>query len=291
MTDLPLGVSTWSFNGVLPQEVAGIADGGASYLPEYADAIRRYYTDLADVILASKIKSVELWYSPVFDDAQVFDQLKRLADEGRVSSMHAPFGKHLDLSSLDEESRRAGVDACISAARILARLHGKTLVTHGSIHVEDSAQMPERARQTEMSIAEIADHCRDMGLNVAVEILAGMTVGNSGPEMLALLELIGRPNVGVCIDVNHVFPTDQLIPTVHLLGPRILTLHISDHDGIEEKHWLPMHGVIDWPGLIHALREVNYPGPFMYEVRFEASTIVEVESGIEENYRKLTVDS
>ena len=285
MSDLQLGASTWCFNGLLPPELRPILDGGAPYLPEHARVVHVYFTELVGAVLRSEIKSVELWHSQALADKQVTVQLQRLADAGRISSMHAPFGRQKDLSSLDEGIRQVGVRECSSAARLLSQLGGKTLVVHASSSVENPAEMPERARRSARSIAEIADNCRALGVDIAVEIVGGPAVGSSGPELLALLDLAGRPNVGVCIDVNHVFPPDHLLPTVHLLGPRILTLHICDYDGVAEKHWLPMRGAIDWPGLIGALRQVEYSGPFMYEARFAASSVGEAVSGIEENYR------
>jgi len=66
-----------------------------------------------------------------------------------------------------------------------------------------------------------------------------------------------------------------------------LTLHVSDYDGIEEKHWLPGLGVIDWLEFLNALREAGYQGAFIYEARFDASNMEEAISTIEENYRML----
>ena len=283
--NLPLGVSTWCFNGLASDAVRPIVDGGAPLTPETLPAVCAYYRELADLLLASEVKSVELWHSFAFQDPQVFSEVERLGS--LISSMHGPFGRHLDLSSLDPKIRKAGVSACKASADILARLGGKTLVIHASSLVENSDEMQKRERQSADSIAEIANHCAGRGIKVAVEILAGRAVGSSGAELYALLNIVGCPNTGVCIDVNHVFPPDRLVPTVYLLSEGILTLHISDYDGVSERHWLPMQGMMDWPGLIHALRQVRYPGPFLYEVRFEAESLGEVVARIQENYRQV----
>ena len=285
--DLPLGVSTWCFNGTASDEVRLVVDAGEPITRECLPAVTAYYHDLADVLLASEVKSVELWHSLAYQHPWVFAEVQRLADGGLVHSYHAPFGRHLDLSSLDSSVRKAGVSACKSAADILIKLGGKILVIHASSLVENPDEMQKRERQSAGSIAEIATHCAGLGIDLAVEILAGKAVGSSGSEIYALLEIVGCPNTSVCIDVNHVFPPDRLVPTVYLLNDGILTLHISDYDGISERHWLPMQGMMDWPGLIQALKQVNYPGPFLYEVRFEASTISDVIERIEENYDQL----
>ena len=286
MSNLPLGASTWCFTGKLPPELNDFIDGQKPLLPEYVQPIRAYFTELADTVLDSEIKSIEVWFGSAIRDEYVIAQLKRLADTGRIFSAHTPFGEQLDLSSLDNEIRRSGVNACILTADLLSKLGGKTLVVHSSPYFDDLSERPQRLARCAESIAEIADYCRGLGISVAVELLAGTRLGNTGQELLSLLEAVDRPNVGVCLDVNHVFPADDLIPAVRLLGTHIITLHISDYDGIEEKHWLPTQGVIDWAGLVRALREVGYSGPFMYEMYMEAG-VGEMASLLEENYRKI----
>ncbi|HUV05788.1 MAG TPA: sugar phosphate isomerase/epimerase family protein [Armatimonadota bacterium] len=276
ISKLPLGISSWSLNAIAPPELFGILEG-ADCPPEHAEAVRAHFDEVADLILGSEIRSVELWHSQVLWDARVSEPLDRLAAAGLIFSQHAP---PCDPSSPGEAVRREAVRACSSAASLLSRFGGRTLV----VHAGPQANPPERIRASAASIAEIADYCADLGVSLALELLPPPNLGNSASELLELLKLIERPNVGVCIDVNHVFPPEHLLPAVHLLGPRIFTLHISDYDGTE-RHWLPMRGTIDWPGLVYALRQVGYPGPFMYEARFEAASLSEAISTIRGNYR------
>ena len=41
-----------------------------------------------------------------------------------------------------------------------------------------------------------------------------------------------------------------------------MTLHVSDFDGVDERHWMPGKGIVDWNDVIAALVEVGYEGPF-----------------------------
>jgi sugar phosphate isomerase/epimerase len=54
-----------------------------------------------------------------------------------------------------------------------------------------------------------------------------------------------------------------------VLGARLLTLHCSDNDGVDERHWLPgdQRGVVDWDAFFRGLAAVCYRGPFVYELR------------------------
>ena len=66
-----------------------------------------------------------------------------------------------------------------------------------------------------------------------------------------------------------------LIPIIILKGTtghfcrncceRIGTIHASDFDFVNECHWLPTQGDIQWGKLMHALEGIGYEGVFMYE--------------------------
>ena len=51
------------------------------------------------------------------------------------------------------------------------------------------------------------------------------------------------------------------------VGNRIGTIHASDYDRKDERHWLPGEGVIDWPDFLRRLQASGYKGVFMHEVR------------------------
>ena len=37
-------------------------------------------------------------------------------------------------------------------------------------------------------------------------------------------------------------------------------------DGVDERHWMPGKGIVDWNDVIAALVEVGYEGPFTFEL-------------------------
>jgi len=67
-----------------------------------------------------------------------------------------------------------------------------------------------------------------------------------------------------------------------------LTLHLSDYDGIDEKHWMPGEGVIDWQAFMLALQEIDYTGPFNYEAKPHGDTPAEKIRDLEANFQMLT---
>jgi sugar phosphate isomerase/epimerase len=45
----------------------------------------------------------------------------------------------------------------------------------------------------------------------------------------------------------------------------LLAVHVSDNDGVDERHWLPYEGVIDWAMTMQAMRAVGFKGAFVFE--------------------------
>lgn len=284
MAKPPLGISLWSTNHLLSPELRQVIDTGVPCSPSCETGVRAYFNEIADLVLALEDATVELWPSPVLDSDLAAEGLGRLAEANRISSMHAPFR---DLSALNEADRQESIDAHIEAARLLSRLGGTILVVHGSAHFHDEHELAQRSRLSAESIAKLAEECANIGVRIAIELLSPPQVGHSAALLLYLLAVSDHPNVGVCIDVNHIFPPSCIVPTIRLLGPKILTLHISDYDGLVERHWLPEQGVIDWPALIQALSGINYNGAFVYEVCFEALSVADCVQTIKQNYEKL----
>lgn len=287
MANIPLGVSTWSFNGLAPVEARSMVDGVIPFDLVYGGEAIQYFTDIADAVLESEIAAVELWYSETLHYEPVLEQLMRLSSAGKIRSIHAPFAPHLDLSSPDAGIRERGISACRKSVRLLSQLGGSVLLLHGSSILNTPDDIHERIKLSAESIRLVADYCSDFGINVAVEILVRPNLGETDTEILEMLEIADRPNIGFCIDVNHVFPSDRLIKTVHSLGDKIISLHISDYDGVIERHWLPGKGIICWQELVSALKSVNYAGPFLYEVRLDGSGVKEGAQTIIENYRSI----
>ena len=54
-------------------------------------------------------------------------------------------------------------------------------------------------------------------------------------------------------------------------GPLIATLHISDYDFVNERHWFPGEGKIDWRALADGLDAIGYTDAFTYELSFKGN--------------------
>ena len=127
------------------------------------------------------------------------------------------------------------------------------------------------------SMREIADAT---SAYICLEILPRTCLLNTAKEMIEVIEDVNIDNVRVCVDVNH-FLQEKSEDGLLALGKYVKTLHISDHDYINERHWLPGEGKIDWMKLIGVLEQIGYQGVFNYE----AGKYTPVE--MKENFQQL----
>lgn len=102
---------------------------------------------------------------------------------------------------------------------------------------------------------------------IALEFLPRSCLGNNEEDLLSMAEPFDAASVGVCLDVNHVMSRASKLPAIiERLAPRLLSAHISDYDGIDECHWLPGLGVIDWHAVYNAFRLTEKPITLIYEI-------------------------
>lgn len=182
-----------------------------------------------------------------------------------IWSVHIPFGWDYDISEIDPVKREACKQYIMVQFEIAKGLGSyKKAIIHPSFEPNDPATRSGKVaalRQVLMEIGPIVE--KEYGCRIAVEDLPRTCIGNSSKEMLEIVE--GIPSVDVCFDVNHLLGEKSEVFAKNV-GSRIKTLHISDFDEVNERHWLPGKGVMNWNGVIGALVEAGYDGPFMFEV-------------------------
>ncbi len=202
----------------------------------------------------------------------------------RLWSLHAP-AKHELFSSLDENARCRAMEEVRRTIEIAGRLGAHIVVLHASDEPIPKHERSKRMAWAKEGLRELIPVARRSNVTLALELLPRTCLGNSVSELEALLEGIPQEHIGVCLDTNHVKDASSLPEVIHDLGRRLVTLHISDFDGSDERHWLPGRGVIDWPAVWRALEEVGYDGPWLYESGAVYDDPVANIHLIEENFR------
>lgn len=134
-------------------------------------------------------------------------------------------------------------------------------------------------RMREMNLeafAPLAAVAAGHGVTIAVENMAPVSgrrrFGSRIADLVDLVDEIGSPNLGVCLDTSHAHLAGEDIPAaVDVLGPRLVTTHISDNLGTHDDHLLPYSGGIEWAGIVSALGRVGYTGLFNLEIPGESA--------------------
>ena len=184
-----------------------------------------------------------------------------------VNSYHLPFN-YSTLGGVNLSSQNIADRTVNYYGEIIKRVVDSGLtnlfVAHSSTDsnkdVADRQPLIDRAKESYYQLAKIAT---SVGAVVAVEDLPRSCVGRNSSEILEILSV--DDNLRCCFDTNHLLGENP-VDFVKKVGSKIVTTHVSDYDFINERHWLPGEGDNDWQGIINALREVGYKGPWLYEL-------------------------
>lgn len=203
-------------------------------------------------------------------------------------SIHLPFSRKLDISVFDDQARRFIIDTNIALIRKAAQIGVKVAVLHPSSEPITDEDRPERLRRSREAIEEINAVCCEVGMKLAVENLPRTCLCNRYTEMIELLDKTGA---GIVFDANHSLVDDNIefLDALANSGIEIVSLHLSDYDGIDERHRLPGEGINDWKSLLGILERINYSGPLMYEVPMKPKTCENAYTyaDLKENQRRL----
>ena len=246
--------------------------------------------DTIGILRGSSVQALELW-EPTFGKGErhVQEARRALAAVGVAPrTVHADFGASLDISSPDAAIRSAGIQAIAAALDLAVRIGAHIVVVHPSSEPIGRDVRAGRMEQTKRSVETAAHMVQEAGCRMALELLPRTCLGHSVAELLSLLEDVDPATAGVCLDVNHLMGRyASLAEVVHSLGPRLFALHCSDYDGVDEKHWPPMRGVIDWTAFLYALSAIGFAGPFNYEADLDGQTPAERLAFVEANFAQL----
>ena len=232
-----------------------------------AGAFENHITDgVAAAIRKSRFRNFEPYFGVFTSDdeparlsAKLMRQLLR-EDVFHPASVHLPFYGDLswDPSSLDEAERQDVSARLIRLVRSYADLMAPMVTLHASGQPPLS-EHPQRIGQVCKTIEEMLPTARELGFVINVEFLPRTCVGNCTEELLQIVSNFDPDQVGICLDVNHIMDRAHELPQlIDTLAPRISSFHLSDYDGIDETHWLPGQGCIDWCEVMKHIRAIDH---------------------------------
>lgn len=207
-------------------------------------------------------------YSPDPDRMKsILHDYKTAVDKAglKIWSVHIPFGPSFDPSEADLE-KRAECNRKILQAMDIAKELGpyQKAIIHPSFEPIKDDERQAKLEALKKSMDELGPvFIEKYNVRLALECLPRTCLANTSTETMDILN--GRPYLDNCFDVNHLLKeTPEHFAKV--VGKRIGTLHISDYDNVNERHWIPGKGVIKWTDLVREIQKTGYDGPFMFEV-------------------------
>ena len=192
--------------------------------------------------------------------SQAFELIKKSGLQ--LNGVHLPFGGHRDYSSLDAGYRKQLLEHTREMLQIANAYQPYCYIAHGSAEPIPPLERADKLKALGETLAEMSAYTDRY---ICVENLPRTCLLNTAKEHVEVIDAANKPNVKACCDVNH-FLHERAEDGLLALSDRVKTLHISDHDYIDERHVLPKDGKIDWMKLIGALEKIGYQGVFNYEI-------------------------
>lgn len=222
-----------------------------------------------DAYAKNGIDCMEVCPDPAAALAMDWKKLRRDADETGVQlwSFHLPYYpfETTNPASPDPQVRKKTIETQSELIRHCGETGIGVCVIHPSGEPNPDEDRNDRLLFARETLSKLADVANAEGVTLAAEDLPRSCIGNCAREIAFLTE--GNDKLRVCLDTNHLL-TESNADFIRALGSKIVTLHVSDYDFVDEKHWLPYEGKNDWVEIVTLLEEAGYRGPFLYEVGF-----------------------
>ena len=201
--------------------------------------------------------------------------IERIKDELQASfTLHAPI-TDINLGSINRRIRQASLEDVQAALEFAREIGASAVALHASPGMlampggkwsQETKSPPiqaELVQQEELlieSVRKLADGAADLILGLE-NLVYPHELYRSPEEVAGLVGKIGRPNVGITLDVGHAVVSGyDPLSFVHRLSERIVHVHLHDNSGTVDEH-LPLgQGSINYKRVIRALEQASYQG-------------------------------
>ena len=274
---------------------------------------RRFYMQAFAELGARHIVLSDTLIKMIFENIDLIADMKRDAAELGLDFVdaHAPFDPLLDLCCPDKAYQRHLVAAGLHALEVCAMFGVDTITFHtgnmgGGIPIPPGATVATYLDNISASLEGLLPKAEELGIVVCIE---NIWYPNNTPE--SLLEIKRRfptDALGFCFDsghanlmstkeqanegnaANHAFdgagvPRHHDDRVLEKMLPHVVNCHLHDNDAINDQHFTPGHGNIDWRHVIGLLRQA----PRLRNIQSEVIPIARREPlcGIVAAFRKL----
>jgi sugar phosphate isomerase/epimerase len=193
-------------------------------------------------------------------------------------SLHAPFAD-INIASPSKAILAASMKRLKQSMAYANAMDAKLWVFHPGAKTGIGQFYPGGDwKQNNQSIQELCVLAEELGLNIALENLpAKYYFFMSKAEDFTRFYRETNLPVGIVMDLGHANLEEQIQPFFNMLTDKIVHIHASDNDGIEDLHLGIGRGKIDYNWFAQTLHKIGY----------DKSVIIESITNVPDSIRKL----
>lgn len=215
------------------------------------------------------ISQMEVSVNKALSEALDFEKLLEWSKKYGVElySFHLPFMPFADIDISHPQLAEKSVEYLKYYIDKGTKIGINKYIIHPSGEPINENDREARMKIAKESLSILADYADKKGAVICVENLPRTCLGRDSKDILELLS--ANEKLLACFDTNHLL-AENATDFIKAVGKKIVTLHVSDYDFKNERHWLPGEGLVDWQSIISAIKEINYSGSWLYEISLGA---------------------
>ncbi len=250
----------------------------------YVYVRERLHPGLLDGLARAGAQAVEIFGARGhFDYANRKSQVKEIADWFRTSnvalnSIHSPmysdyeWGRQgsppVNIAATNKSDRIAAMDEIKRAIEVAEQIPFKFLVQHVGNSGEEFT--PAKFEAAMSSIEHLRAFAKPLGVTLLLENIPNEL--SSPDRLLELVNTLHFDDMGFCFDVGHAHLAAGVKDTFEQLKKQIRSTHVHDNDKVNDGHFWPGDGRIDWTEAITLLRSAPLVPPMLLEINGEGKS-------------------
>ncbi len=235
--------------------------------------------------MVKRLGKMDTRYIEILDDGTHELDKKRVATLKETAksyeleySLHAPFAD-INIASPSKIMLNASMKRLKQSMFYASALDAKLWVFHPGAKTGIGQFYPGADwKQNNESIQELYKAAEQYGVNIALENLpAKYYFFMSKPEEFVRFYRETNLPIGIAMDVGHAHLEGQIEPFFNMLADKIVHIHASDNDGLDDQHLGIGEGKIDYKWFQQTLKKMGY----------DKSVIIESMTNVPESIQKL----